>query len=227
MITDSELNEVHRTAEAIFNEISKRVVGKSELINQVIICLFSEGNILMEGVPGIAKTLLASTFASILGCDYKRIQFTPDLMPADITGTYIYNQKTGEFELKKGPVFANIVLVDEINRASAKSQSALLECMGEKQVSLEGTTLQMKKPFMVIATQNPIEHEGTYSLPESQTDRFMFKVDMNQPDEFEEFDILILKNNLILDETIQVSTPDKILAIIDSVKKVHVSEKVM
>lgn len=227
MITDTELTEVQDTAKLIFNEISNKIIGKTDLINQLIISLLSEGNILMEGVPGIAKTLIASTFASALGCDFKRIQFTPDIMPADITGTYIYNQKIGDFELKKGPVFANIILADEINRASAKSQSALLECMGEKQVSLEGVTLKVPRPFMVIATQNPIDLEGTYPLPEAQIDRFMFKLDMEYPDEQEELDLLIMKNKNNSSETEKVTSPEKIMGIIDSVKKVYVDQKVM
>jgi MoxR-like ATPase len=167
---ENELVEVANTARAINDEVSKVVIGKTDLINYLIINLLSEGNILMEGFPGVAKTTIAKTFASALGCDFKRIQFTPDIMPADITGTYIFNQKRGSFDLRKGPVFANIVLADEINRASPKSQSALLECMEERQVTLEGTTMKVPVPFMVIATQNPIDLEGTYPLPEAQID---------------------------------------------------------
>lgn len=223
----NELVEVQHTARAIFDEVSKVVIGKADLINYLIINLLSEGNILMEGFPGVAKTTIAKTFASVLGCDFKRIQFTPDIMPADITGTYIYNQKTGSFELRKGPVFANIVLADEINRASPKSQSALLECMEERQVTLEGTTMKVPVPFMVIATQNPIDLEGTYPLPEAQIDRFLFKLDVEYPDEKEELDMLIRKDNGVSSEIKKVTTPEQINRLIAAVKKVYIDEKVM
>ncbi|MCZ7393556.1 MAG: MoxR family ATPase [Candidatus Methanoperedens sp.] len=224
---ENELLKVQHTIRAIFDEVSKVVIGKTDLINYLIICLLSEGNILMEGYPGVAKTTIAKTFASVLGCDFKRIQFTPDIMPADITGTYIYNQKTGSFELRKGPVFANIVLADEINRASPKSQSALLECMEERQVTLEGTTMRVPVPFMVIATQNPIDLEGTYPLPEAQIDRFLFKLDVGYPDEKEELDILIRKDNGISSEIRKVTAPEQINDLIAAVKKVYIDEKVM
>lgn len=223
----NELVEVQHVARAIFDEVSKVVIGKADLINYLIISLLSEGNILMEGFPGVAKTTIAKTFASALGCDFKRIQFTPDIMPADITGTYIYNQKTGSFELRKGPVFANIVLADEINRASPKSQSALLECMEERQVTLEGTTMKVPVPFMVIATQNPIDLEGTYPLPEAQIDRFLFKLDVEYPDEKEELDMLIRKDNGVSSEIKKVTSPEQINRLIAAVKKVYIDEKVM
>ncbi len=223
----NELEEVQYIAKSIFDEVSKVVIGKADLINYLIISLLSEGNILMEGFPGVAKTTIAKTFASVLGCDFKRIQFTPDIMPADITGTYIFNQKTGSFELRKGPVFANIVLVDEINRASPKSQSALLECMEERQVTLEGTTMKVPVPFMVIATQNPIDLEGTYPLPEAQIDRFLFKLDVEYPDEKEELDMLIRKDNGVSSEIKRVTSPEQINRLIVAVKKVYIDEKVM
>ncbi|KCZ72806.1 MoxR-like ATPase [Candidatus Methanoperedens nitroreducens] len=227
MRAEAKLSEVQHTAEAIFNEVNKIIIGKKDLINYLIISLLSEGNILMEGFPGVAKTTIAKTFASALGCDFKRIQFTPDIMPADITGTFIYNQKTGGFELRRGPVFTNIVLADEINRTSPKSQSALLECMEERQVTLEGTTLKVPRPFMVIATQNPIDLEGTYPLPEAQIDRFLFKLDVEYPGEEEELGILISKDKEIFSEIKKVTTPEQIMDMVTAVKKVYVDEKVM
>ncbi len=224
---EKELEEVQYIANSIFDEVSKVVIGKKDLINYLTISLLSGGNILMEGFPGVAKTTIAKTFASVLGCDFKRIQFTPDIMPADITGTYIYNQKTGSFELRKGPVFANIILADEINRASPKSQSALLECMEERQVTLEGKTMKVPVPFMVIATQNPIDLEGTYPLPEAQIDRFLFKLDVEYPDEKEELDMIIRKDNGTTSEIKKVTSPEQINRLIAAVKKVYIDEKVM
>jgi MoxR-like ATPase len=224
---ETELVEVANTARAILDEVSKVIIGKAELINYLIICLLSEGNIHMEGFPGVAKTTIAKTFALALGCEFKRIQFTPDIMPADITGTYIYNQKTASFDLRKGPVFANIVLADEINRASPKSQSALLECMEERQVTLEGTTMKVPVPFMVIATQNPIDLEGTYPLPEAQIDRFLFKLEVEYPDEKEELDMIIRKDSGIKGEIKKVTSPEQINRLIAAVNKVYIDEKVM
>ncbi|MCX9083375.1 MAG: MoxR family ATPase [Candidatus Methanoperedens sp.] len=223
----NELVEVQQIARAIFEEVSKQVVGKTDLVNYLIISLLSQGNILMEGLPGVAKTTIAKSFAISLGCDFKRIQFTPDIMPSDITGTYIFDQKTKEFDLRKGPVFANIVLADEINRASPKSQSALLECMEERQVTLEGKTRMVPVPFMVIATQNPIDLEGTYPLPEAQIDRFLFKLDVDYPDEDEELNMLIRKDNGITSEIKKVTSPEQINRLIGAVKKVYIDEKVM
>lgn len=223
----NELEEVSHIAKAIFDEVSKVIIGKTDIINYLTISLLSEGNILMEGFPGVAKTTIAKTFASVLGCDFKRIQFTPDIMPTDITGTYIFNQKTGSFELRKGPVFANIILADEINRASPKSQSALLECMEERQVTLEGITMQVPNPFIVIATQNPIDLEGTYPLPEAQIDRFLFKLDVEYPDEKEELDMIIWKDKGMTSEINKVTSPEQINRLILAVKKVYIDEKVM
>ena len=222
-----DLLEVQNTVNAIFNEINKVVIGKADIINYLVLGLLSEGNILLEGFPGVAKTTIAKSFATALGCDFKRIQFTPDIMPADITGTYIYNQKTGDFELRKGPVFANIILADEINRASPKSQSALLECMEERQVSLEGNTMKVPRPFMVIATQNPIDLEGTYPLPEAQIDRFLFKIMVEYPDEKEELDMLLRKDKEVSIEIKKVTTPEKITGMIEAVRTVYIDEKVM
>jgi MoxR-like ATPase len=162
-------------------EIGKVIVGQENIINRLLIGMLANGHVLIEGVPGLAKTLIISTLARVFAASYKRIQFTPDLLPADITGTLIYNQKTGEFTPKKGPIFANFILADEINRAPSKVQSALLEAMQEHTVTIGDTTYQLPEPFFVMATQNPIEHEGTYPLPEAQVDRFLMKLKIKYP----------------------------------------------
>lgn len=170
----------------LIQELEKVVVGQEKMINRLLIGLFTNGHILLEGVPGLAKTLTVSTLAKALQLDFKRIQFTPDLLPADLIGTLIYNQQQARFEVKKGPIFANIVLADEINRSPAKVQSALLEAMQEKQVTIGETTYPLDKPFLVLATQNPIDQEGTYPLPEAQVDRFMMKVTVTYPSKEQE-----------------------------------------
>jgi MoxR-like ATPase len=171
-------------------EISKVVVGQLNMIDRLFIALLADGHLLLEGLPGLAKTLAVNTLAKVIQCNFKRIQFTPDLLPADLTGTSIYNPKDNTFSINKGPIFTQILLADEINRAPAKVQSALLEVMQEKQVTIAGTTFSMEKPYLVLATQNPIEHEGTYPLPEAQTDRFMMKVKVDYPTQKEEKEIL-------------------------------------
>jgi len=171
-------------------EINKVIIGQEYMVDRILIGLLSGGHILLEGIPGLAKSLAASTIAKTIGVDFKRIQFTPDLLPADILGTEIYNQKTGDFIIKKGPIFCNLLLADEINRAPAKVQSALLEAMQEKQVTIGETTYQLDKPFLVIATQNPIEQQGTYPLPEAQQDRFMLKLKIRYPDKNQERQII-------------------------------------
>ncbi|HEY9060229.1 MAG TPA: MoxR family ATPase [Pseudobacteroides sp.] len=175
---------------ALKAEINKVIIGQEYMVDRILIGLLSGGHILLEGIPGLAKSLTASTIAKTIGVDFKRIQFTPDLLPADILGTEIYNQKTGEFIIKKGPIFCNLLLADEINRAPAKVQSALLEAMQEKQVTIGEITYQLDKPFLVIATQNPLEQQGTYPLPEAQQDRFMLKLKINYPDKKEERSII-------------------------------------
>lgn len=175
---------------AIREEVGKTIVGQEELIESLLISLLTGGHILLEGLPGLAKTLAVNTFAKTINCDFKRIQFTPDLLPADLIGTSIYNPKEGTFSIKKGPLFTNIVLGDEINRAPAKVQSALLEVMQEKQITIGTETFKTGSPFLVLATQNPIEQEGTYPLPEAQTDRFMMKVKIGYPDRAEEKEIM-------------------------------------
>lgn len=171
-------------------EINKVIIGQEYMVDRILIGLLAGGHILLEGVPGLAKTLTASTVAKSLGVDFKRIQFTPDLLPADILGTEIYHQKTGDFIIKKGPIFSNFILADEINRSPAKVQSALLEAMQEKQVTIGDVTYQLDKPFLVIATQNPLEQHGTYPLPEAQQDRFMFKLKIQYPKKDEEREII-------------------------------------
>lgn len=187
---ETVFNEEKNIVKLLKEEINKVIVGQDYMIDRLVIGLLTGGHILLEGVPGLAKSLTASTVAKVVGVDFKRIQFTPDLLPADILGTEIYNQKTGEFVIKKGPIFTNLLLADEINRAPAKVQSALLEAMQEKQVSIGETTYHLEKPFLVIATQNPLEQQGTYPLPEAQQDRFMLKLKIEYPKREEESKIV-------------------------------------
>jgi len=185
-----DLNQVVTRSEAIITEISKAIVGKEEVLKRVMVGVLAGGHILFEDYPGLAKTLIARCFAQVLGIGFKRIQFTPDLLPTDITGSHIFNRDRGEFVLSPGPIFANVILADEINRATPKTQSALLEAMQESQVSISGETLPLPQPFVVIATQNPIEYEGTFPLPEAQLDRFMVRLSVGYPSEVEEIEIL-------------------------------------
>lgn len=225
-----ELNERIESKSAFVNMImmgmDKVIVGQKHLVESLLIGLLSDGHILLEGVPGLAKTLAIKTLASLVEADYHRIQFTPDLLPADVVGTMIYSQKTEEFSIKKGPVFANFVLADEINRAPAKVQSALLEAMQERQVTIGETTLKLPKPFLVMATQNPIEQEGTYPLPEAQVDRFMLKVVINYPKKEEEK--LILRQNISNNyETIKpVLKANEIIEARKVVSDVYLDEKI-
>lgn len=181
---------VYKAAAKVKDEIAKVIIGQQNAVDLMLAALFTGGHILLEGVPGIAKTLTAKMLAKAISVDFARIQFTPDLMPTDIVGTSVFNLKTSEFNFKSGPVFSNIVLIDEINRSPAKTQAALFELMEEKQVSVDGTTYKMEYPFMVLATQNPIEQEGTYRLPEAQLDRFIFRIIMEYPNLMEETEIL-------------------------------------
>lgn len=187
--------ELMKKVDQLNAEIATKLIGQDDLVEKMTIALFCNSHALIEGVPGIAKTLAAKLFTRILDVDFSRIQFTPDLMPSDIIGTSIYNTKTGEFEFKKGPIFSNIILIDEVNRAPAKTQSALFEAMEERQVSVDGVTYKLPEPFMVLATQNPVEHEGTYKLPEAQLDRFLFKIDISYPKIEEEIRILQAAQN--------------------------------
>ncbi|WP_396637282.1 AAA family ATPase [Maribacter sp. R77961] len=187
------LADLQKAVADIRQELAKVIIGQDNFIELLIASLLVDGHVLIEGVPGVAKTITAKLFAKTLKTDFSRIQFTPDLMPSDILGTSIFNVKSSEFEFKKGPIFSNIILIDEINRAPAKTQAAMFETMEERQVTMDGTTYKMESPFMVLATQNPIEQEGTYALPEAQLDRFLFKIKVSYPENEEE--ILILKSH--------------------------------
>lgn len=180
----------------VIQEVKKVVVGQEKMINRLLIGLFTNGHILLEGVPGLAKTLTVNTLAKVLHLDFNRIQFTPDLLPSDLIGTMIYNQQTSSFEVKKGPIFANVILADEVNRSPAKVQSALLEAMQEKQVTIGETTFSLDRPFLVLATQNPVDQEGTYPLPEAQVDRFMMKVHIDYPTKADEMEVMRRMSNM-------------------------------
>jgi len=191
-------------------EVAQVVVGMEHVTQQFLVALLGAGHVLLEGVPGVAKTTLSKTFAHVLGIQYQRVQFTPDLLPSDVTGTYVFDRKQNEFVLRKGPIFTQVLLADEINRAPAKTQSALLEAMQEVQVTIEGTTLPLPQPFMVLATQNPVEQEGVYRLPEAQLDRFLLRVDMGYPEPHAEVAMLKLHSRPAV-EVEQVWTPELIL----------------
>lgn len=197
------LSSLKTSVDNVRNEIARVIVGQYKMVDQLIIGLLSDGHILIEGVPGVAKTLTAKLLAKIIDVEFSRIQFTPDLMPSDLLGTTIFNPKEAEFQFKKGPVFSNIILIDEINRAPAKTQSALFEVMEERQVTIDGVTHQMDFPFVVLATQNPIEQEGTYRLPEAQLDRFLFKIDVKYPSLQEEISILINQHSQTQKEVLE------------------------
>jgi len=186
----TDLSELKETVDAIRQEVAKIIVGQPQMVDLLIAALLADGHVLIEGVPGVAKTLTAKILARILDIKFARIQFTPDLMPSDVLGTSVYNVKISEFEFKQGPIFANIVLIDEINRAPAKTQAALFEVMEERQISIDGNYFKMAPPFIIVATQNPIEQEGTYRLPEAQLDRFLFKIEVGYPKLEEEIKIL-------------------------------------
>lgn len=186
-------------AQKVVQEVGKVVVGMEGVTRQLLIALLTGGHVLLEGVPGVAKTTLSKAFARLLGCEFSRVQFTPDLLPSDVTGTSIFDRKTNDFVLRKGPIFAQVLLADEINRAPAKTQSALLEAMQEFQVTVEGTTLPLPRPFMVMATQNPVEQEGVYRLPEAQLDRFILRVEMSYPGHDAEVRMLRVHSQPLLD----------------------------
>ena len=226
----AELNEKIEKESAFIDlikiEMSKVIVGQPQMTDALLIGLLSDGHILLEGLPGLAKTLAINTLGKIVNADFARVQFTPDLLPADVIGTLIYNQKKEEFVVKKGPVFANFILADEFNRSPAKVQSALLEAMQEKQVTIGGETYKLPQPFLVLATQNPIEQEGTYPLPEAQVDRFMLKVRLEYPNKAEEQKIM--RANLLREfpEPNQVLDTNKILEARKLVKDIYVDEKI-
>ena len=202
------------------------IVGQDELINKILISIISNGHILLEGVPGLAKTLTINTIANLINADFQRIQFTPDMLPADLIGTLIYNQNTGDFVTKKGPIFSNIILADEINRAPSKVQSALLESMQERQITIGEETFKLNLPFLVLATQNPIEQEGTYPLPEAQIDRFMIKVIVDYPEIEEEQKIINLNLSRSQEKIKQIVSTKQILTAQESIHEVYMDEKI-
>lgn len=226
-----DLSSLSTSVIEIRNEISRVIVGQHKMIDLLMIGLLCDGHMLIEGVPGVAKTLTAKLMAKIIDVDFSRIQFTPDLMPSDVLGTTIFNPKAAEFQFKKGPVFSNIVLIDEINRAPAKTQSALFEVMEERQVTIDGITHAMDFPFVVLATQNPIEQEGTYRLPEAQLDRFLFKIDVKYPSLTEE--IIILTNQhaqtqtALLDDVQIILSPLKIAQYRQTIHSIIVEPKLV
>ncbi len=211
----------------LFSEIGKVIVGQKEMVERLIVGLLANGHVLLEGVPGLAKTLAIKSLSAAMKAKFQRIQFTPDLLPADVIGTMIYNQKDGNFFVRKGPVFSNFILADEINRAPAKVQSALLEAMQERQVTISEQTFKLEEPFLVLATQNPIEQEGTYPLPEAQVDRFMLKVKITYPTREEE--LKIMKNNVdgsIFNQIQPVISPQDILKARDLIQEIYVDDKI-
>ncbi len=218
------VDEVSVLGRKVIAEVERGVVGKRSLLEMVMATALAGGHVLFEDFPGLGKTLIARSFATALGLGFKRIQFTPDLLPGDITGGYIFNRTQNTFELRKGPVFTNILLADEINRASPKTQSALLEAMQEGQVTIEGESLQLPEPFIVLATQNPIEYEGTFPLPEAQLDRFMLKLSVGYPNMEEEKEILRRRRARMQDEVAlyQVMEPSELPALREAVENVHV-----
>jgi MoxR-like ATPase len=229
-----ELHEINRRVEALrarldplYHEIGRVIVGQRVMIDRLLVGLLTGGHILLEGVPGLAKTLAVRTMARGLRLSFQRIQFTPDLLPADVIGTQIYNPRSGDFSIKKGPVFANLILADEINRAPAKVQSALLEAMQEKQVTIGETSYLLEEPFLVLATQNPIEQEGTYPLPEAQVDRFMLKLKLTYPSKDEELEILermaAVEQHLAVEP---VLAPEDVFALRRGIDQVYVDEKI-
>ena len=210
----------------ILDQVATAIVGKRNVLEKMLLAILCDGHVLIEDYPGLAKTLMAKSFATALGCAFKRVQFTPDLLPADITGTYIFDRKASEFVLRKGPVFTNVLLADEINRAPPKTQAALLEAMQERQTTLEGETHPLPRPFVVFATQNPIEYEGTYPLPEAQVDRFLMRIDIGYPTREQEKEVLDRRRARRSDDVVikAVSNPPEILALQAAIEDVHVDE---
>ncbi len=209
----------------VIQEVKKVVVGQDKMINRLLIGLFTNGHILLEGVPGLAKTLTVNTLAKVLHLDFNRIQFTPDLLPSDLIGTMIYNQQKSNFEVKKGPIFSNVILADEVNRSPAKVQSALLEAMQEKQVTIGETTYTLDRPFLVLATQNPVDQEGTYPLPEAQVDRFMMKVHIDYPSKTDEMEVMRRMSNMQYSAEVKpILSKEDIFAIRDQINAVKMAE---
>jgi len=224
-----KIADASETCQQVVNQVKKVIVGKEQVLEKVMLAVLANSHILFEDYPGLAKTLMARSFAMSMGCEFSRIQFTPDLLPADITGTYIYNVKTSDFELRRGPVFTNVLLADEINRAPPKTQAALLEAMQERQTTLDGKTHPIRDPFIVIATQNPIEYEGVYPLPEAQLDRFLLRLQLGYPTRTEEVEILKRRMERA-QEDIQLepaADADTILALQKTVEGIHVDDDVL
>ncbi|HUQ47343.1 MAG TPA: AAA family ATPase [Gemmatimonadaceae bacterium] len=224
--------QVHSSADTgmiheVVDQVGRRIVGQNYLIERLVISILTGGHVLLEGVPGLAKTLAVSTLAETINTTFRRIQFTPDLLPADILGTQIYDQSNGQFSVKKGPIFANIILADEINRAPAKVQAALLEAMQEKQVTIGGTTFKLDEPFLVLATQNPIEQEGTYPLPEAQVDRFMLKLHVGYPTRDEEKEILRRMASGHKIDVKHVASPESIMAARERIADLYMDERIV
>lgn len=226
-----DLGQLQTSVAQIKSELGRVIIGQQDMIELLIISILANGHSLIEGVPGVAKTVTAKLLAKTMNVDFSRIQFTPDLMPSDILGTSIFNVKTSEFEFKKGPLFSNIILIDEINRAPAKTQAALFEAMAERQITMDGHTYEMAPPFLVFATQNPIEQEGTYRLPEAQLDRFLFKIKVNYPSLEEEIDILESKHrqkNKNLESLVSsVLTADQITNYQETIKEIIIEDNLM
>src|SRR5438094_2623507 len=218
--------QMQELRDRVLAEVGRVVVGMEAVTHQFLIALLAAGHVLLEGVPGVAKTTLSKTFARVLGIHYQRLQFTPDLLPSDVTGTYIFDRKDNDFVLRKGPLFCQVLLADEVNRAPAKTQSALLEAMQENQVTIEGQTLALPQPFLVLATQNPVEQEGVYRLPEAQLDRFPIRVDMGYPGHQNEVEMLRLHSGPV-GETRQLFSPEVILEIQAQVPQVYGTESLL
>lgn len=226
-----DLSELQRAVTDIKTEVGKVIVGQEKMIDRILVAMLANGHILLEGVPGVAKTITAKLISKTIDIGFSRIQFTPDLMPSDILGTSVFNLKTTEFEFKKGPVFSNLILIDEINRAPAKTQAALFEVMEERQISIDGHKYTMDQPFLVIATQNPIEQEGTYRLPEAQLDRFLFKINIDYPSLEEEVNILMREHELQsedkLNQVVKVISGNQLKAFQGIVKQIVVEKNLM
>ena len=223
-----KIESVAEVGHALLDAVETIIVGKRAVLERVLWSVLADGHLLIEDVPGLAKTLIAKSFADALGLSFRRVQFTPDLLPADITGTHIFDRKTGEFVLRRGPIFTHLLLADEINRAPPKTQSALLEAMQERQATLEGETFRLDRPFFVIATQNPIEHEGTYPLPEAQVDRFLLKIDVGYPTREQEIEILERRRRRGTDDVTlaAITSREEVRALQAAVEEVHVDPAV-
>ncbi len=227
----TNLDLLNQTVESLKAEVARVIIGQEQMVELLLVALLADGHVLIEGVPGVAKTLTARLLSKAVDIRFSRIQFTPDLMPSDVLGTSIFNPQQAGFQFRKGPIFSNLILIDEINRAPAKTQAALFEVMEEKQVTIDGSTYKLEAPFLVVATQNPVEHEGTYHLPEAQLDRFLFKILINYPSIDQEISILQLHHRQgadnLLDAISPVLTSSQLLSLRKQVKQIHVEEKLL